>query len=84
MKLWWLSFVDSAKPEGQQHLGCVITDGDMSFTQAVVTCMIKRCNPGGEVMGVEINPAPQEYIDAPRYSLLSKEALKRLGLIHEP
>lgn len=51
--LWWLSFCDASRPEGSQFLGAAIVSGpDIAF--ACMNAHALGCNPGGEVMGVQI------------------------------
>ncbi len=48
--LWWLSFCDSSKPEGQRFLGVAIVSAG-SLPEAVTEAWKARINPGGSVRG---------------------------------
>ena len=58
MPLWWLSFCDGDRPEGQQFLGVSVVDG-FNLASAAANAHRLGCNPGGEVMGIE---APEDMI----------------------
>ena len=47
---WWLSFADSARPEGQQWLGVAVVRAN-GFLNACRTARSVGVNPGGEVRG---------------------------------
>lgn len=57
MKLWWLSFCDAKRPEGQQFLGAVIVPA-RGFREALAVSWILEINPGGECQGFQVNYAP--------------------------
>lgn len=59
---WWLNFADPSLPEGQRFLGACIVPG-ASPIDAVRNAHALKCNPGGEVMGVEIGPGDRDFID---------------------
>jgi len=66
MSLYWLSFVDPARPEGSQFLGACIVQGlgepsDLAFVTAVQAAHIMGINPGGECQGHAI-PAEVEHL----------------------
>jgi hypothetical protein len=46
--LWWLSFADDHK-----HLGVAIVAGG-NIAEAAIRAHAAGCNPGGEVVGIEI------------------------------
>ncbi len=52
MKLWWLSFADANKPEGQQFNGAVMVEAH-DFIGAVKVAHALGVNPGGECKGAE-------------------------------
>jgi hypothetical protein len=54
--LWWLSFLDDTRPPGHRYLGACIVEAS-SFPMALTESHLRRCNPGGEVKGVEMNDA---------------------------
>lgn len=83
--VYWMSFVDASKPEGERFLGVALVDAE-SIEDALTRSKETGCNPGGEVQIVEI---PTEYIAdgqrlalgaAPRNTLMSRERLRELGL----
>ncbi len=53
MNWYWLSFCDPSRPEGEQFIGACIVDG-MDEVGAIRTSWEEGCNPGGEVLIVEI------------------------------
>jgi hypothetical protein len=73
MKLWWLSFADPHKPEGQQFLGCAVMAG-ADLGAAARNAHVFGCNPGGEVLGVEFPEDLAALVPARwRRRLLSRE-----------
>lgn len=46
--LWWLSFVDNDRPEGDRFIGACIVEADGPVS-AVREAHARGCNPGGEV-----------------------------------
>jgi hypothetical protein len=68
MCYWWLSFADPDRPEGQQFLGCVITEA-VDFLSAVIKSHRLSINPGGEVQAVVLPKnlyskyAEENYVD---------------------
>ncbi len=66
--LWWLSFCDTDRPEGQQFLGaCIVHDGGTGeIGGAVIAAHALGINPGGEVAGLEADPdlvVPDKWIN---------------------
>jgi hypothetical protein len=57
LNLWWLSFCDPHRPDGAQFLGACIVGG-LDIATAAMSAHALGCNPGGEVMGVEM---PEEF-----------------------
>lgn len=58
--LWWLSFSDPSAPKGSQFLGVCIIEAP-GFIAAVDRAHQLGCNPGGEVLGEELedgDPVP--------------------------
>lgn len=49
-QLWWLSFADGARPQGQQFLGVAIVPADDMIAAVRLTHRL-GINPGGEVRG---------------------------------
>ncbi len=47
--VWWLSFVDPDRPEGQRFLGVSIVHADDQI-HAVQRAWDLGCNPGGEIL----------------------------------
>jgi hypothetical protein len=69
--LWWLSFADPEKPQGQQFLGGLITQA-RTFPAALTRSWAIGVNPGGEV--AYRGPIPASYIGPQwRDRLLTKE-----------
>jgi hypothetical protein len=50
---WWLSFCDPDKAEGSQFLGVAIVEG-ANLVQATSSAWRHKCNPGGEILGVQL------------------------------
>src|ERR1700759_3088165 len=80
IKLYWLSFVDPARPAGQRFLGaCVLRAG--SPKGAIIRAHWQGCNPGGEVKMYEVPPELSPELErVPRDRLLSRAALERYGV----
>lgn len=64
MRLWWCSFVDPDKPEGQRFLGVAVVpcepaiEDQASVAKTVLTEAHRiGCNPGGQVKFVEMIPS---------------------------
>jgi hypothetical protein len=57
MTFWWLSFCDPHKPEGSQFLGACIVEAP-AMELAAPAAWLLGCNPGGEVMIVEVEIMP--------------------------
>ena len=57
--MFWLSFADPNLPKGNQFLGACIVDGD-TFEQSVKESIKLGINPGGEVVGLNIDDC---YVD---------------------
>lgn len=69
--LWWLSFADA---DGFRGVAIVRAD---SFLLAPLAARLRGCNPGGQVLGVEIAPdleVPAPYVDR----LLNREECDEL------
>lgn len=75
MKLYYLSFADTKKPRGTQWLGCAYVEAE-SLPHATLHELVRHgCNPGGEVMSIELPidaPIKQNY----RNRLLNEEELR--------
>lgn len=55
MTYYWLSFVDNSQAEGERFVGgCLVEADDPS--EALQESWRYRCNPGGEVAIVKIQP----------------------------
>lgn len=50
MKLFWLSFCDVTRPEGQRFVGVSVVEGK-DFLDACKAAHRLGCNPGGEISG---------------------------------
>lgn len=57
--IYWMSFVDPERPEGDRFLGCLIVRGRNDMDVIRRSHML-GLNPGGEVMFFEI---PKQYLD---------------------
>lgn len=62
MGLWWLSFCDPKRPSGTQFLGACIVGGD-NIAAAARNAHVFGCNPGGEVMGMEVPGHLAHFVD---------------------
>ena len=70
---WWLSFCDPDLPTGKQFLGAAIVPGG-DMISAASAAHVLGCNPGGEVLGLEIpREALPHLADKWRKRLLSRE-----------
>jgi len=59
--LWWLSFADPDKPEGQRFIGVAVVPCDTdTISRAADTAWKLGCNPGGEVLGMRL---PDDIIE---------------------
>lgn len=73
MKTWFLSFCDHDLPEGSQFLGACIVMGD-GMPEALANARSLGCNPGGEVLGTDVEAEIVPFINAEwRRRLLTKE-----------
>ena len=77
---YWLSFVDSEKPEGERFIGATIVRSDC-IENAIRKAWWLRINPGGEVMGIQI-PPEQEAMIKPGWEnrLISQAELNAEGM----
>jgi hypothetical protein len=65
-RLYWLSFCEDKKPEGEKFLGaCMIVATDT--IEAVKLAHEKKINPGGQVMSVNIPVTDEEIAHAEPY-----------------
>jgi len=74
--LFWLSFCDTTRPQGQQFLGVIITRA-IDLLSAIQKTHKLGINPGGEVCAFEDESGKKYKEDV----LLSKDELKELGYI---
>lgn len=87
MTEWWLSFCDADRPKGEQFLGVAIVGPAGNIAEAAMQAHAHGCNPGGQVMGIELPDGPGDGYGAimertPRNVLLSRADLDELG--HNP
>ena len=68
---WWISFVDSGRPEGSQFLGVTVVQGG-SLPRALANAWDLGINPGGEALALQI-PAPNVPASHLRNRLLARE-----------
>lgn len=64
---YWMSFCDPDKPEGEQFLGVVIVDGgsehpSVGIHMAAVAAYATGCNPGGEVVAIQLPQWAVEHV----------------------
>lgn len=57
MSLWWLSFVDGSRPEGDRFVGVCVVEAD-EFIDAIRLSHELGCNPGGAVRGTPTKDIP--------------------------
>lgn len=74
--LWWMSFCDPHKPNGQQFLGVAIVEAP-GFMHAHQKSWALGINPGGEIRATRVEGVPVEYHD----KLLSLKELEAAGLV---
>jgi hypothetical protein len=75
MAWFYLSFADNTLPKNQQWLGAVIVQGS-DMKDAIENAWILDINPGGEVLGMEIEKLPSKnYLNR----LLDRIALRAMG-----
>lgn len=75
--LWWLSFADTERLPEFSFLGVVIVEA-YGFGDAVNISHAKGLNPGGEVRGMQVDPA--DIPEALRNRLLKKPDLAGFGV----
>jgi hypothetical protein len=75
MKLWWLSFCDPERPEGERSLGACIVPG-ASLEAAMKLAWASGCNPGGEIEAFEL-PFEDPPAPFPLLTLMSKADIER-------
>lgn len=93
MGLWWLSFVDPKRPQGQRFLGCALveTETDPDDPKVAMSDAIRRawrtgCNPGGEVQASQFdldrmsNAARLLLARAPHHVLMDRDTMREYGL----
>ena len=78
MSLFWLSFCDENKPEGEQFLGVCIVESPaaLDIGGAVAEAWRLGINPGGQVMSFEIPEELRERHAKHTNRLMSREALE--------
>lgn len=76
--LWWLSFCDTDKPEGQEFLGVIVVE-DLGPMHAISKTYDLGINPGGRVMIVQVQPSSikPEHLNR----LLAMEELLEMGYV---
>lgn len=53
--VWWLSFADPGKPDGEKFLGgCLVKAPSTMPDMAVREASLRNCNPGGEALIAEV------------------------------
>jgi hypothetical protein len=73
MKLWYMSFAGE-----ERFLGAVISHGK-DLAEALLTATQHGCNPGGEVMAIEIPDNQLPDPETPILTLLSCDDLEKYG-----
>ena len=76
---WWLSFVDSEKPEGHGFLGVAIVEGS-GVASASIKAHELGVNPGGAVKGIPLAGSDVPSVEL-RNRLLSIDELRQAGLV---
>jgi hypothetical protein len=80
--IWWLSFVDPDRAEGDRFLGaCVVETVEADMEQAVKEAWFRGCNPGGEVSLVTLTM--KEALRFDRNRLFMREELNDRGMFSE-
>lgn len=82
--LFWLSFCNPRLPEGQRFLGaCVVAGSDLPA--AVAEATKRGINPGGEVLGVEVEAGSAPLIpEMWKNRLLNHEECGRFDAVMLP
>jgi hypothetical protein len=86
MGLFWMSFCDPSKPEGQQFTGVALVEAD-SLPEAITMAWATGCNPGGEIQSAEVpldllpNDKRVLLAKAPKHTLMDRAALEAHGLL---
>lgn len=75
---WWLSFCDPDRPKGTQFLGVAIIQG-YDIIEASQRAWALGCNPGGEVMGLDITRGIHTIPPKDRGRLLDKDEIEPYG-----
>lgn len=81
MTLWWLSFADPNRPEGERFLGVSLVYAD-TLPQAMHKAWMKNCNPGGQIAGWSLPPEGEEKVitsGVPLDKLLTQEEVDAFG-----
>jgi len=88
-QVFWLSFVDPARPKGTQFLGAALVEADTT-THAIRQSWSFGCNPGGEVQALALpsydlmtDEQRQKLADTPFHTLMDKPELIRRGFVLE-
>lgn len=77
MKWFYLSFCDEDRPAGEKFLGACIVRGT-DIARAAEEAWTRGCNPGGQVLGVDIEFGPSgKPPDALCNRLMQLEELKQ-------
>lgn len=76
--VFWMSFTDPDKPEGQQFLGGCLVDG-ATMEEALTNSHALGINPGGAVKTVGPIPREQVPLGGRFNALLSREDLIAMG-----
>jgi hypothetical protein len=92
--LFWLSFCDPERPEGEQFTGVALVEGDGATHDEALRDAIRHawatgCNPGGEIQSILVdamldsmsNEQRVRLARAPRDTLLDKDDLAHFDLI---
>jgi len=78
MSTWWLSFADPERPKGTQFLGVIVIEA-ASFEEAILKTWALKLDPGGEVMGYEMDE--REQLDEKYHNrLLSAKELEEADI----
>lgn len=78
--VWWMSFCDMSKPQGQQWLGVIVVE-ELGPMHAVNKTHELGINPGGDIAFARVQPGvvKPEHMDR----LLSRAELREFGYIED-
>ena len=69
--IFWLSFCDRDRPKGKQFLGVALVEAN-NLPDAITATWERGCNPGGEVLSLEVPETEASRVRPYLNRLLSK------------